>query len=76
VAVSRMAAAYHDAVTALLEGPQYELGIYAAGTWDPHYFHILRIFHPVQARKVRTCIGTPVAAECQDLRLPAALIFY
>jgi hypothetical protein len=43
--------------------------MYHAGTHNPYYSYTWRILYPRNPGQIRPGVGTPVAAECNDLWL-------
>ena len=63
-----MATAHNNTIGAALERAKHEEWVDTARTGYTYYFNIRWIIQPVSARKVSARVGTPVAAERDDLR--------
>jgi len=70
MAFSGMSPGGPDAVGALAEGGQYELGAQAPGTRNTDNPDIGRIFHASHTRQIRSPVTAPVTKEAYDFRFP------
>ena len=68
MAASNVSAAQHHAVSALGKRINHQIGVDHTGTHDANDTGVRRILNPGHSGKVRTGIGTPVAAEGDDQR--------
>jgi hypothetical protein len=69
MAVARVAAGHHDAISPIFEGFENKQWIDAAGAGDPYEAHIRPVLGPGHARQIRPGVRAPVADKSDDFGL-------